>query len=245
MGFWPKNSLLWYDNAAKMFQYPQLPFGKEIMKLISKEDTVLDLGCGIGAASFMISPLCRQVIALEPDENALMYLMDIAKEKNIKNIKAVNDCWPPSKTMEADVIIALHVQGAFKKKENIELMVNSAKKGGFIACGGNLSAVLGNFKQLKEKLDIKEGYSDCKNGCWVKGILDGLGVKTFCKSVNFQFGQPLDSIEEVVEFVKWQIGSNLVTKELLEECCQKDIAFKDGQYIVNIEKNSCAISFIK
>ena len=53
---WPAEGYKWYRDACDMFGYPGRPYGKLLKPLISKDDTVLDLGCGIGAASLMMSP---------------------------------------------------------------------------------------------------------------------------------------------------------------------------------------------
>jgi len=91
---WPQEGYKWYRDACDMFDYPGLPYGKRIKALSANTDTVLDLGCGIGAASVMLSPWCGRVIALDQDENALRCLGDHVRERGIANIDIVNARWP-------------------------------------------------------------------------------------------------------------------------------------------------------
>lgn len=55
-------------------------------KDISKNDTVLDLGCGNGQHSIKIAHLCKKIIAVDQDENQLKLAQQIVKDKRITNI---------------------------------------------------------------------------------------------------------------------------------------------------------------
>ena len=246
---WPKEAYGWYYKACKMFDYPAGPYGKALRELISKDDTVLDLGCGIGAASVMISPWCKKVIAMDQDENALHHLAANARELNLGNIEILHDSWPPVSPIKADVIIALHVQKAMRSLSNIRLVFESSKKGGFIASQVAVSRQEEPFCELKEALGIPPNHEKCDNGCYVKGALEALGASAACGKKVYDFGQPLDAMDEVVQFISWQIELESPPKDSdvqkIKEYANRYAEKAGGKYLVPIERHCCTVSFLK
>jgi precorrin-6B methylase 2 len=244
MKYWPKEAYKWYSEACALYDYPALPYGNAIKALIASTDTVLDLGCGIGAASMMIAPWCKNVIALDQDENALCWLETRVKECGISNIETVHESWPPPMPIQAEVIIALHVYGAMRSKDNLKLAFESANKGGFIACSANRSHEYEPFLELKEELGIMPKKS-CDNGCYIKGVMEALGANVECEKTVYEFGQPLDTRAEVIKFICWQIGVDDTVAHIVEKYVNRYTIKSDNGYLVPIKRQSCGITFIK
>ena len=142
----------WYQRACETFNYPAGPYGSLIKTLVTESDTVLDLGCGIGAASIMVSQWCKQVIALDKDKDALACLAAHCREDNITNIVIKNDAWPPAAPVRADIVVALHVPQVTRASANLKLIFESVNRGGFIACRAPVSRPDEPFLELKEEL---------------------------------------------------------------------------------------------
>lgn len=69
-------------NPNKSFKRYKDKEEKFIKENISKGDTVLDLGCGTGRTIKIIAPLCKEVIGIDNDEEAVERGQDNIKELN-------------------------------------------------------------------------------------------------------------------------------------------------------------------
>ena len=235
----------WYRDACEMYNYPAGPYGSLIKAHVTVSDTVLDLGCGIGAASIMVSPWCKQVIALDKNEDALACLAAQVKERNITNIVVKHDAWPLAVPVKADIVLALHVPQAARSPENLKLIFESADRGGLIACRAPVSRFDESFHELKEELGVTTDYEKCHNGCFVRGCLEALGARVTCEKKVYEFGQPLDNMEEAVRFISWQIGADNSMIGTIEKRAERYVQKSGGGYVVPVTRQSCAINFVK
>jgi SAM-dependent methyltransferase len=244
---WPPRAYNWYRKACEVYDYPAAPYGKAIKGIIETGDTVLDLGCGIGAASLMIAPFCKRVLALDPDEKALEVLAERAR--GTENIEVRNESWPPKKLIRSDVIVALHVAQAMRSLSNLRLVYESARKGGFIACNSAISREKEPFVALKEELGIRPNHEKCGNGCYIKGAFEAFGASVKCKKIIYDFGQPLDSIGDAVSFLAWQIGADLAdfssVAETIKKHADSSVPKTGGRFLVPLKRQSCGITFLK
>jgi SAM-dependent methyltransferase len=241
---WPQKAYKWYREACDKFDYPAAPYGKAIKNLLCEGCTVLDVGCGIGAASVMMASLCRNVIALDRDKKALAELDGRIRENKIDNIKIICDSWPASAPIQADVVIALHVAHAMRSIDNLKSVFESAQRG-FIACQAPVSKEEERFLALKEELGITPDYKKCDNGCFIAGALRAFGAEVKCEKAVYEFGQPLDTVEDAVRFVSWQIGADESTDHVIKKRID-EYAIRDGsRFFVPITRQSCAITFTK
>jgi SAM-dependent methyltransferase len=242
---WPEKAYKWYREACETFDYPSGPYGKAIRELIEKDDTVLDVGCGIGAASIMMAPLCRRVIALDKDEMALNELAERAREDGVSNIEIVRHSWPIETPISADIIIALHVAQVFRSFANVKPMFESAKRGGFIACQAPVSREDEPFLALKEELGIAPNYDRCDNGCYIKGALEALGATVKCEKAVYDFGQPLNCMDDVCNFIAWQIDAEDSMLETIKKNADAYVHKTGEKFLVPIKRQSCGITFLK
>jgi len=242
---WPQEGYKWYRDACDMFDYPRLPYGKLIQPLVAHTDTVLDLGCGIGAASVMLSPRCGRVVALDQDHKALHHLGVHVRELGIANIDIVNACWPVQTPFQADVIIALHVYGAMRSYDNLKLVFETATKGGFIACNAPTSRQDESFLELKEALGIPLSCEKCDNGCYIMGVMEALGAHTACERVTYEFGQPLETPDEAARFICWQIRGEEAMLPVIRKHVERYVKKDGAKHVVPITRHSCGITFLK
>ena len=242
---WPREAYKWYRSACDMFNYPAGPYGDSIKTLVASGDTVLDLGCGIGAASIMMAQWCKLVIALDQDEDALARLEVDARERGVTNIVAEHGSWPLDKPLRSDIVVALHVSRAMRSFPALKRVFESADKGGFIACQASVPREDESFRELKEELGITPNYRKCDNGCYTRGCLEALGAQVTCEKKVYEFGQPLDTLEEAVRFISWQIGADDSMIDTVKKRVDRYTHKTGGKYLVPITRHSCGIGFVK
>lgn len=245
MKFWPEDALRWYEDACEMFEYPKRQYGGMLAGIIGEEDTVLDLGCGNGAASLLIAPWCKQVIALDQDEEALQQLDKRMKQQGITNIVLKHGVWSPKDPVTADVVVALHVHKALRSFENLSFLYKSVKKGGMIACQAGSDSSEEPFAELKKELGVLPKYEQCENGCYTKGVLQGLGASVTCQRFTYDFGQPLAGMEEAVRFLSWQLHTDDSCENVIRKYLDSYVKPCGGRYVIPIVRQCCGITFLK
>lgn len=79
-----------YDEAHGQFRDYQKETGLVIEALrLSKDDTVVDLGCGTGAFALNVAPHCKKVIGVDISAGMLAVFNDKVRELDITNIETV------------------------------------------------------------------------------------------------------------------------------------------------------------
>ena len=182
---------------------------------------------------------------MDQDQNALYRLAADAREHCLANTEIVHDSWPVSTPIQADVVVALHVYQVMRSFENLKLVFDSANKGGFIARHASYTRNDEPFCELKEELGIVPEYKMCDNGCYIRGVMETLGARVTCEKAIYEFGQPLDTLEEAVRFICWQIRAEDSMEPAVQKYVDLHIRKSDGEYLVPIQRQSCGITFLK
>ena len=240
-------SYKWYSDACKMYGYPAHPYGKAIEALVERDDAVLDLGCGIGAASLMVAPRCKSVIALDQDMEALKHLEAEAEKLGVTNIETVCGSWPACAPARADVVLVLHVRNMMKTQENLKLIYESAARGGFIACHASFSREQRPFAELIEALGNAADFrlDSCENGCFARGVLEALGARVECERFKYDLGQPLDTLDEAFRFLCRQAGAEGPSVRTVEKYIARYVTAVGDRFLVPIERHSCGMAFAR
>ncbi len=82
---WNTQIVDWYEQAVKWSNYPQAILGEVLQTEIEDSDTVLDAGCGIGAISLYVAALCKRVLAVDMQSEALKILQQKAEMSGREN----------------------------------------------------------------------------------------------------------------------------------------------------------------
>ena len=72
----PQTPAEYYKKATSFWNYPEIPYGSALRRMILPTDVVADIGCGIGIVSRYLAPFCRKVIAIDQDETPLTVLRE-------------------------------------------------------------------------------------------------------------------------------------------------------------------------
>jgi len=85
----------YFDTKIDVFADMESPFQKyRLSKVLqiyhpSKEERVLDLGCGWGTFTFALAPICKEVVGLDYSAKSVEICRKLAKKHNLDNIEFV------------------------------------------------------------------------------------------------------------------------------------------------------------
>ena len=231
-----------YKKASAYWNYPEVPFGQALRDMIRPDDVVADIGCGIGVVSQFMAPLCKQVLAIDKNEEVLQSLREDLKLKAIDNVKPIHANWPDVPTEDWDVAIAIyHYHFGFTSLE-IETLLRKTHRGGLIVTQGTKERE--SFHQkISQELGLQDRHSGCVGSCYLRGRLEQAGFQVTCEEIFHDFGQPVDSKEEAVAFLRNQLRLGEEFEEKLNEIALNFVENIDGQMVYPIKRFNCLLRF--
>ena len=85
------------------------PLLARLLRLVSSDSTVLDVGAGAGRLALPLALRCRSVTAVEPSESMAGALQESARESGIDNVNVMQSSWEEAKVQPADIVLCAHV----------------------------------------------------------------------------------------------------------------------------------------
>lgn len=231
-----------YKKAAAYWNYPEVPYGPALRELIGPDDVVADIGCGIGVVSQFIAPLCKQVLAIDKNEEALESLRKDLQEKSIDNVKPIHARWPDVSQEEWDIAIAIyHYHFGYTALE-IDTLIRKTRRGGLIIHQGTKERE-GFHQKISQDLGLQDRQRGCVGSCYVRGRLEQAGFQVTCEEIVHDFGQPVDSKEEAIAFLHNQLQLEEEHEEKLKEIALDYVEDIDGQMVFPIKRFNCLLRF--
>ncbi|MGD9894245.1 MAG: class I SAM-dependent methyltransferase [Dehalococcoidia bacterium] len=99
------NTSLWEADPRRTGD----PILERIARLVSADDTLLDVGGGAGRFALPLALRCRHVTVVEPSAAMLGALSSGAMDAGITNISVVPHTWEEARTEPADVVLCANV----------------------------------------------------------------------------------------------------------------------------------------
>lgn len=206
--FQPKTSKEWDKKAISMNErIHDSIYNEQFINLLDLEgiDTLLDIGCGVGNISLLLSSKVKEVYAVDYSSNMLEFVKDNAKEKNIQNIQTINKSWTDSwdDIPNADLVIASRSLEVEDMKEALEKLNEKANKKvvlSFKVGGSFLSDEI--LEVLQKEIIKKPDY------IYLINILYQMGIHAkvdFIKSEGKKLNK--GSFGDFVDSITWSIGS--------------------------------------
>ena len=231
-----------YKKAAAFWNYPEVPYGQALREMIRPDDVVADIGCGIGMVSQFMAPLCKQVLAIDKNEEVLQSLRKDLQEKSINNVKPIHACWPDVPSEDWDVAVAIyHYHFGYTSLE-IDTLLRKTRRCGLIISQG-IKEREGFHQGLSHELGLQDRNSGCVSSCYVRGRLEQAGFQVTCEEIFHDFGQPVDSKEEAVAFLRNQLRLDETYEEKLNEIALDYVEHIDGQMVLPIKRFNCLLRF--
>lgn len=240
---WDKKSIQSYEDAVSFLNYPEDPLKKYFDSVIRPEDTVLEIGSGIGIVSLYLAPMCKRLMAVENDERGCEYLEKRAAEKELKNIEIFHGIWPDKRLAMADVSVALYICNLFTTKESIEELLASTRRAGMIMI--SKSGEKGGFPApLKDHLGIprKKPTANKDEGEIAAELLEAEGVKVTHTVIEHDFGQPVAIYDEATRFMLKHLQLDETYFSKVREVVEELTEIRKGRiYVPYVRKNDLVL----
>lgn len=242
--FWTEKTLQMYQDACDFLHYPEIPLQKYFAEIIRPDDTVMDIGSGPGAAAIYLSSFCKEVIAVEQDEDACNHLQRRIKAKGIKNIKIINGSWPEVQLKACDVTIMLYVaQKSLLPREKIRALIQSTRR-----IGISLSTQSGglDFRDvLLRRLGLEPKAPRCLNACRTFALLEVEGAKVRCERIEHEFGQPVENLDDAAFFLMNQLHLDNEYLPDVRKAAEEYVEIRRGQLYIPKKLVNCLLIFEK
>ncbi len=231
-----------YKKTTAYWNYPEVPYGQALREMIRPGDVVADIGCGIGVVSQFMAPLCKRVLAIDKNEQALQSLQKDLQEKSIHNVKPIHACWPEVPTEDWDVAIAIYHYHFGYTKPEIDALLRKTRRCGLIISQG-VKEREGFHRKLSQELGLQDRHSGCVSSCYVRGRLEQAGFQVTCEEIVHDFGQPVDNKEEAIAFLRNQLQLDESYEEKLKKIAFDYVENINGQMVYPIKRFNCLLRF--
>lgn len=192
-----------YSERAKKDNYTDQLISKMIL---SKEDTLLDVGCGEGSVTIPLSKEVARVTAIDATDKMLEILKEKIKENNIDNIKTIKDDVNDvtmKKYGNYDIVLASRVINGIKSPREVFSNFNEiANKYVFITLFGP-----NNWKLEKDFFKyINSEYGGAPSYTILLNLLAEMDI--YPNVINLDVGpvRTYHSIEEAIDNGKWNLA---------------------------------------
>lgn len=199
---WSKAAVKYSERASKDNYTEQL-----ISKMIiSKEDTVLDVGCGEGSVTIPLSKEVKSITAIDATDKMLEILDEKIKSEGIENIKTVKDDVNDvnlEKYGKFDIVLASRVVNGIKSPKKVFSNFNEmANKYVFITLFGP-----NNWKLEKDFHEyLSKEYNGAPSYTILLNLLAEMGI--YANIINLDVGpvRTYKTIEEAIDNGKWNLA---------------------------------------
>lgn len=227
---WSKAAVKYSQRASKDNYTEQL-----ISKMIlSKEDTVLDVGCGEGSVTIPLSKEVASVTAIDATDKMLEILDEKIKEQEINNIETIKDdvnYVTLEKYGNYDIVLASRVVNGIKSPKKVFSNLNEiANKYVFITLFGP-----NNWKLEKDFFKfINKEYAGAPSYTILINLLAEMEI--YANVVNLDVGpvRTYNTIEEAIDNGKWNLSKfSEDEQELLPEYLESVLDKNDDGLLTN------------
>lgn len=240
----PQTPAEYYKKATSFWNYPEIPYGSALRRMILPTDIVADIGCGIGIVSRYLAPFCQKVVAIDQDETPLKVLRDDLCQLEVNNIEVIHAHWPEVYIDDWDVAVSFyHYHFGFTSPE-IQTLLSKTRRCGIMVSQG-LRSREGFYEELGRVFDLPKHAESCVGSCYVRGRLEQAGFRVTCEESFHDFGQPVDSKEEAANYVIKQLRLQEHQRSQLEAIILNYVEDVDGQMVLPIKRYNCMLRFYK
>lgn len=184
---WTKESIEWYINAAEYTGYPEI-LCEQLREFFEKDDTVYDIGCGLGHIDFLLSPYVKQITGVDVDADVLELMQQKIGREHLANVKTMHVDWKELRGELCDVALACSF-GSLRRDLGTLLSL----------CRKRLIIVKRNAL-MKEDGFITE-YNMKNGSAKDEAYLNEQGISYQLKTFVADFGQPFKSEKEARRFI--------------------------------------------
>ena len=174
---------------------------------VSKDDSLLDLGCGEGTITIPLVKRAKNVTGVDSSYKMLEILNEKAQKENVDNIKTIEKDLSQITLEDVgkhDIIVASRsLNGVLNIKETIANINEITNKYVYITLFGP-----NNWKIEREFYEsIDKEYFEFPSHRYFFNILVDMGIHPNVENLNIGQERQYESVEEALESGKWRLDS--------------------------------------
>ena len=186
MSWWTDESILWYERASKASDYHRR-LTEEIERHISKNESIIELGCGLGYEAELLSDDGYDIRAFDREK----IVIEKARLRTGKDIYCCCDASDISD--KADVVLCINY-GHIEDSDDLRAITDHAAK----------RVIYVISRHSGHNQDTRADRTDL-----ITGILEKEYLRYSKEDLSIDFDQPLISEEEARSFIRWTyLGKN-------------------------------------
>jgi len=178
---------------------------------ISKEDSVLDLGCGEGSITIPLAKKVKKVTAIDSSKKMLEILEKKCEKENIANVEIIKqnleDVTLEQVGKHDIVLLSRSINGIYKIKETLTNINNIANKYVYITLFGPNSWKFekGFYESINKELD--EVRLDFAPYSYLFNILVNMKIYPNTENLKIKTSRTYDSVEDAMKNGRLDLNS--------------------------------------
>lgn len=187
-----QSQITWDENSSRRFLDASVYSGfhkalaRKIIPYLYPDDTLCDIGCGLGRLDLELAPHVSEILAIDVSEYAVNTLKRDANRAGLKNISV--RCGDAAELTSGFDVILLSLFGIYDTFGTLGLcrrrfirIVSASKKSGLYP--------------ERHRREVKDAVP------LVQNELDAQGIEYKLELCSFEFGQPLRTWQDAASFV--------------------------------------------
>jgi hypothetical protein len=234
---WSEEKVKWFTRALEISEYPGV-FMPILETMLDKENTVLEIAAGVGPFARMLADKVRSVTALEPCNLALSDLRRTSLEKGIHNIRYIESTWEDWQGQAHDVIIASYAGRSIMGSPQSLTRINAlARRGVMLVTPVGRERKNFGVDSLYARLD-REPPLRTRCPLDTEAVLEDLGIPFESATYTYEFGQPLESIDEGVQLISGYHEFAPCELEIVKDFVEERVIKTDSGYYLPSSRTS-------
>lgn len=229
---WNDKSIQWFLKACLNTSFYK-DIVAHVLPLLSPEDRVLEIGCGIGALSLELAPNVHSVEALDVNDSILHAFQTQVAEKGIANVFPIQADWQKYHPASPYDIVFLCYCNGMAQKDTLEKLMSLTRKKVIAILpeyDRDTNFYIESFISPQFKKIYREKISDAID------FLKKMGVPyTFIKH-HCRFDQPIENYEEYKEFMNYYF--NITDEQILNKHADLYLKKNENGYCLANERQS-------
>jgi len=242
MFFWNEKSIRWMEEAANYTGYYQ-KLAERISPYLKKDDTVCELGCGLGFLACALAPKVTHITAVDISGLAIANLGEKVAAGQIVNITPVVADWRTwhphkySRNGKFDVVLLSYFNAL--KRDWAQVLKLADRTIIAVLPNGESSAKM-ICKQYNPFCEDEEGRETVSN---VMPFLKDENIPYQLISFDSEYGQPLRDLADAYNYLShYHIGGEDGIKDYLHE---RLMPLNYGYYLPKLKKSGIIVIDLK
>ena len=228
------------EEYNKYVNYPG-PILERMMKFISSESTVLDIGAGAGAYTIPFAEAAKKVTVVEPSKGQISRLMRRAEREGLSNIEVINKRWEDVEEEELeryDLVNAAYCFHMPDIKVALQKMLNVTKNVLFL-----ITLVEHGFDDVYEII-FGGKHDNSPNYIYLYNVLYQMGIPANVEILAREYLLPLDMQLENLHY-SYDLTPDVEEKVKAHLASTGRLTEKDGKILVKRKYKDAIIWYCK